>query len=166
MAEPFIRKARMEDVKVIHNLLMTCSSQGVLLPRSLTQLYHCLREFYVIDPADGGDIIGCCALSIIWENLAEIRSLFVDEKARRGGYGRKLVEKCLEEARALSIYKIFTLTYQDAFFQKLGFSEVSKDVLPQKIWADCVNCPKFPECDEIAMLIEIQPDHSGESNGN
>ena len=163
MSEPFIRKARMQDVKAIHHLLMTCSGQGLLLPRSLTQLYNCLREFNVLDPGDGGDIIGCCALSIVWEGLAEIRSLAVDEKARCGGYGRKLVLECLDDARTLGIYKIFTLTYQDAFFQKLGFVEVSKEVLPQKIWADCVNCPKFPECDEIAMLLEIKPDESGEN---
>lgn len=163
MSAPFLRKARMHDVKVIHHLLMTCSTQGLLLPRSLTQLYNCLREFYVLDPGDGGDIVGCCALSIVWEGLAEIRSLAVDESARCGGYGRKLVQECIDDARALGIYKIFTLTYQDAFFRKLGFSEVAKEVLPQKIWADCVNCPKFPECDEIAMLLELKPDESGEN---
>lgn len=163
MSEPFIRKAQMRDVKVIHNLLLTCSTQGVLLPRSLTQLYNSLREFNVLDPGDGGPIIGCCALSIVWDGLAEIRSLIVDEKARRGGHGRDLVDICVDEARTLGIYKVFTLTYQDAFFQKQGFVEVSKEVLPQKICADCVNCPKFPECDEIAMLLEIQPENSGES---
>lgn len=151
----FIRNARVQDVKSIHRLLMDCSRDGLLLPRPLNQLYCHLRDFYVIDPDDGSDIIGCCALSIFWEDLAEIRSLVVAPEARKGGWGRKLVDACVSEAVTLGIYKVFTLTYQMPFFAKLGFEEVSKDVLPQKIWADCINCPKFPECDEIAMLITL-----------
>lgn len=155
MGKPYIRKARMQDVKAIHKLLMECSGQGLLLPRPLNQLYGHLREFFVIDPDDGASIVGCCALAIAWDGLAEVRSLAVDESARKMGFGRKLVDACLSEAVTLGIYKVFTLTYQDSFFRKMGFVEVSKDVLPQKVWADCINCPKFPECDEIAMQIEL-----------
>ncbi|GFM38387.1 N-acetyltransferase [Desulfovibrio psychrotolerans] len=155
MGKPYIRKARMQDVKAVHKLLMECSGQGLLLPRPLNQLYGHLREFYVVDPDDGGPIQGCCALAIVWDGLAEVRSLAVDERLRGQGFGRKLVEACLSESLTLGIYKVFTLTYQDSFFRKMGFAEVSKDVLPQKVWADCINCPKFPECDEIAMQIDL-----------
>ncbi|UZP68476.1 N-acetyltransferase [Desulfovibrio mangrovi] len=155
MAAPYIRKARMQDVKAIHKLLMECSGQGLLLPRPLNQLYGHLREFFVVDPDDGSPVVGCCGLAIAWDNLAEVRSLAVDERMRGAGFGRKLVEACLSEAVTLGIYKVFTLTYQDNFFRKMGFVEVTKDTLPQKVWADCINCPKFPECDEIAMQIEL-----------
>ncbi|MFV0348977.1 MAG: N-acetyltransferase [Halodesulfovibrio sp.] len=155
MAGPYIRKARMQDVKAVHKLLMECSGQGLLLPRPLNQLYGHLREFFVVDPDDGSPVVGCCALAITWDNLAEVRSLAVDERMRGAGFGRKLVEACLSEAVTLGIYKVFTLTYQDNFFRKMGFVEVTKDILPQKVWADCINCPKFPECDEIAMQIEL-----------
>lgn len=155
MAQPFVRKARIQDVKCIHRLLMDCSDGGLLLPRPLNSLYSHIRDFYVVDPDDGGPILGCCALAIMWDDLAEVRSLAVTENARGHRYGSKLVEACLSEAVTLGIYKVFTLTYQVSFFAHLGFAEVAKDVLPQKVWADCINCPKFPECDETAMLIEL-----------
>lgn len=155
MGQPFIRKARMQDVKTIHRLLMDCASDGLLLPRPLNQLYSHLREFYVIDPDDGSPITGCCSLAIIWEDLTEVRSLAVAESARKSGFGSKLVEACLSESVTLGIYKVFTLTYQVNFFRKLGFEVVTKDTLPQKVWADCINCPKFPECDETAMQIVL-----------
>jgi len=99
--------------------------------------------------------VGCCALAICWEDLAEIRSLAVDETARNQGLGANLVEAALSEAVTLGLFRVFTLTYRVHFFQRLGFVETPKDKLPQKVWADCLNCPKFPECDETAMLIEL-----------
>lgn len=162
----YLRKARIEDVKAIHGLLMDCSKQGLLLPRSFNQLYSHLRDFFVIagrDPEEGiaplgggtEPILGCCSLSICWEDLAEIRSLVVHERLRGAGWGRRLVEACLSDAVTLGIFRVFTLTYQTDFFRKLGFKDVSKDVLPQKVWSDCLNCPKFPECDENALLMEM-----------
>jgi amino-acid N-acetyltransferase len=100
-------------------------------------------------------VAGCCALSIIWEDLAEIRSLFLRDDLRNQGQGRALVEACLDVARDLRIRRVFTLTYKTDFFAKLGFMEVGKDVLPQKIWVDCVHCPKFPDCDETAMQRDV-----------
>lgn len=148
-----IRKARMTDIKAIHNLLMTCAADGLLLPRPLVQLYGHLRDFYVVEAE--GKLLGCSALSITWDSLAEIRSLAVDYNGRRKGCGRLLVEHCLAEARELAIGRVFALTYQEPFFAAMGFKEVEKDVLPQKVWLDCINCPKFPDCDEIAMLINL-----------
>ncbi|RQD63105.1 MAG: N-acetyltransferase [Desulfonatronovibrio sp. MSAO_Bac4] len=151
----YLRKAKISDVKSIHSILMDCSKQGLLLPRSYSDLYSHLRDYYVVSSKDHPEILGCCALSIVWDNLGEIRSLAIVPELRKSGWGRKLVESCLSEAITLGMYKVFTLTYQVAFFEKLGFVEISKDVLPQKVWADCLRCPKFPDCDEIAMLMEM-----------
>lgn len=155
MAEYFLRKARIEDVKAIHTLLMDSARGELLLPRSYTQLYAHLRDFFVLTSRESKEIKGCCALSITWENLAEIRSLVVHPDMQKQGWGRKLVEACLSEAVTLGVYNVFTLTYQSEFFGKMGFEIVSKDELPQKVWADCIHCPKFPECDEIAMKMEL-----------
>lgn len=151
----FLRKARIQDVKTIHKLLMESAKEQFLLPRSFTQLYSHLRDFYVLDSGDTRQVLGCCALSICWEDLCEIRSLVVAEEARKQGWGRRLVEACLSEAVTLGAYKVFTLTYQTQFFGKIGFVEVSKDHLPQKVWADCIHCPRFPECDEVAMVMDM-----------
>lgn len=151
----FLRKARIEDVKTIHMLLMECAKGELLLPRSFNQLYSHLRDFYVLSSDDNKTIKGCCALSICWDQLAEIRSLVVHPDLQKQGWGRKLVEACLSESVTLGVYKVFTLTYQRDFFAKMGFEEVTKEKLPQKVWADCIHCPKFPECDEIAMVMEM-----------
>jgi len=151
----YLRKSRIQDVKAIHALLMDSAKGELLLPRSFNQLYSHLRDFYVLSTREGGEVKGCCALSICWEGLAEIRSLVVHPDLQRQGWGRKLVEACLSEAVTLGVFKVFTLTYQREFFAKIGFEEVSKEKLPQKVWADCIHCPKFPECDEIAMIMEM-----------
>ena len=155
MDSHIIRKARMNDVRAIHTLLLNASEEGLLLPRPLRQLYSHLRDFYVVDPNDGGPIVGCCALAIIWEGAGEIRSLVVDAAARGKGFGKLLTETCIEEARDLGLGRVFSLTYQVGFFESLGFIEVTKEALPQKVWSDCINCPRFPDCDEHAMLLAL-----------
>lgn len=149
-----IRKARMADMKYVHKLLMGCAQKGQLLARPLSGLFSNLRDFVVAETADGS-LAGCCALSICWDDLAEIRSLAVDEAARGKGLGRSLVERCLDEARELGIRRVFALTYEVGFFTHLGFHQVEKNDLPQKVWSDCINCPKFPDCDETAMVLEL-----------
>lgn len=149
-----VRKARLADVKAMHHLLMAWAEKHMLLARPLTQLYTHLRDFFVICEVDEQGVEtmrGCCALSIFWEDLAEIRSLAVDEAACGRGYGRILMDAAVAEARELGLSRLFALTYQEAFFAKMGFSVVGKDSLPQKVWTDCINCPKFPDCDEIAV---------------
>ena len=155
MDSHIIRKARMNDVRAIHTLLLNASEEGLLLPRPLRQLYSHLRDFYHVDPNDGGPIVGCCALAVIWERAGEIRSLVVDAAARGKGFGKLLTETCIEEARDLGLGRVFSLTYQVGFFESLGFIEVTKEALPQKVWSDCINCPRFPDCDEHAMLLAL-----------
>jgi len=148
-----IRKARMGDVEPIFALVTTYSRQQIMLPRSRAELYESLREFQVAE-ADAA-VVGCGALAIQWDGLAEIKSLAVTEAAQARGIGRRLVAACLEEARALGIGRVFALTMVPPFFERLGFERLAKEALPHKVWADCVRCPKFPDCDEEALAIDL-----------
>lgn len=148
-----IRKARIVDAKAIHQLLIKYSQQGLMLSRSLADIYESIRDFYVLEEA--GEVVGTVCLSICWEDLAEVRSLAVREDQGLRGYGRSLVEACLGEARQLGLKRVFALTYKPTFFEKLGFQQIEKSELPHKIWSDCLKCPKFPECDETALSINL-----------
>ena len=144
-----IRPALMGDVRAIHSLLQQYADKGLLLGRSISSLYDQLRDFIVYD--DDG-IKGVCALHICWDNLAEVRSLAVADNMQGRGIGKILVSSCLDEAMNLEIGKVFVLTYQAGFFRKLQFADVEKNELPHKIWSDCLQCPKFPDCDEEALI--------------
>ena len=148
-----IRNARMEDVKVIYDLLQHYSDKGLLLGRSLSSLYDQLRDFVMYVDEDD-NVLGVCALHVCWENLAEIRSLAVAEGNQGKGVGKALVLACLEEAENFGISKVFTLTYQPDFFTSMGFGKIDKGELPHKVWSDCIQCPKFPDCNEEAMIRE------------
>ncbi|NMC96212.1 MAG: N-acetyltransferase [Deltaproteobacteria bacterium] len=151
-----LRKARIDDVKIIHRLINLSSGKGEMLPRSLMDIYGSLRDFFVYYDEDESRIIGICAMNIIWANLAEIRSLYVEESHRGKGVGRVLVEACISEAITLGLFKVFTLTYKKDFFLKLGFKEIDRNLLPEKIWSDCFRCSKYPDyCDEVAMIVEL-----------
>ncbi|MFA5072397.1 MAG: N-acetyltransferase [Nitrospirota bacterium] len=148
-----IRKALLPDVKAIQALINSCADTGQMLPRTLHQLYEHIRDFSVCMEKD--TLIGVCALQVSWEGLAEVRSLAVRHDYRKKGIGSALVRQCLIEAKELQIDRVFALTYQDAFFRKLGFQDIDKKELPHKIWTDCFNCIKFPNCDESALIITI-----------
>ncbi len=150
-----IRKARLKDVKDIHRLIAHFAKIGQVIPRPLGELYESVREFFVYEVLEKDLIAGACGLHIVWEDLGEIRSLVVSEEYQREGIGAELVRACLEEARELGLSRVFVLTVVPEFFQKLGFRLIEKSELPHKVWADCVRCPKFPDCDEVAMLYEI-----------
>lgn len=149
-----IRPATIHDVPRIQEIINSHAELGKMLFKSYAQLYEDLRDFgvYEID----GQVVGCAALTIIWADLAEVRSLAVDEEFLRRGIGRKLVEWSVEEARRLGIRRLFALTYEQAFFEKLGFEVVPKESLPLKVWSDCVRCPKRDGCDEIAVVRVLQ----------
>jgi amino-acid N-acetyltransferase len=151
-----MRKARIGDVKTIHRMINVSSMKGEMLPRSLMDMYGNLRDFIVYIDEEKQSIVGTCAMSIVWDNLAEIRSLYVDDDYRKRGIATNLVEACISEAITLELFRVFSLTYQVEFFRKIGFVEVDKTTLPQKIWSDCFHCPKYPDyCDETAMIMEL-----------
>jgi len=149
-----IRKARIADARAIHQLLLKYAGDGLMLARSLPDIYESIRDIYVSEM--NGQVVGTAWLHICWEDLAEVRSLAVAAEAGGNGIGRKLVEACLSEACTIGMERVFCLTYQPEFFSKLGFSEIEKSELPHKIWGDCIKCAKFPECDEIAMHILLK----------
>lgn len=148
-----IRKAQIADVKNIQKLLMTFASRGDMLSRSLSELYESLRDFYVVE--EDGVLLGAAALHIVWEDLAEVRSVAVMEDSGRKGIGSRLVQACIAEAREIGLKRIFCLTYKPDFFAKQGFRLVDKAELPHKVWGDCIKCPKFPDCDENAMILDL-----------
>ncbi|QXE92192.1 N-acetyltransferase [Geomonas subterranea] len=148
-----IRKARIGDVKEIQKLLTNFASRGEMLSRSLSELYEALRDFYVFE--EEGRLLGTSALHIVWEDLAEVRSVAVAESAGRRGIGSQVVGACIEEARSLGLKRLFCLTYKPDFFAKFGFKIADKSELPHKVWGDCIKCVKFPDCDEIAMILEL-----------
>lgn len=132
------------------------SGKGEILPRSLMDIYGSLRDFFIYLDEGRQVVVGICAMNIIWENLAEIRSLCVEEEYRKRGIGKKLVEACISEAITLQLFRIFTLTNRPDFFAQLGFKEVAMSTLSEKIWSDCFRCSKYPDyCDEVAMIIEL-----------
>ncbi len=143
----------MKDVPIVHELVNDYASRGEMLARSRSEIYEGLRDFFIAE--EEGQILGCAALHINWEDLAEVRSLAVSETAQKRGIGRKLVEACIQEARALGVAKVYALTYRPGFFEQLGFDQVPKETLPHKIWGDCLKCPQFPNCDEDAVIMEI-----------
>jgi len=148
-----IRKASISDVKEIQRLVNEFARKEQMIPRSVNELYENVRDFVVAEDRNG--IVGVCALHVLWDDLAEVRSLAVRSEFQKKGIGRKLVSNCIREARALGIKRVFVLTYQPVFFRKLRFTDTDKAALPQKIWGDCIRCPKFPECDEHALIRKV-----------
>ena len=148
-----LRKAQIQDVKEIQKLLTFFANRGDMLSRSLSELYEALRDFYIFE--EDGKLLGTAALHVVWEDLAEIRSVAVAEDAGRKGVGTQLVQACIDEARAIGLKRLFCLTYKPNFFGKFGFRIVDKSELPHKVWGDCMKCVKFPDCDEIAMIMDL-----------
>jgi len=150
-----IRKATIKDIKAIHALLQQYGRKGELLPRPLSVLYDHVRDFTVyVDDKDVG-VLGCCALQFCWDDLAEIRSLAVHPEHQGVRIGSKLVEHVLLESKSFEIQQVFALKYRPGFFKRFGFQQIDRSELPIKIWADCIMCIKFPDCDEIAMMKKI-----------
>lgn len=145
-----IRPATIHDVSRMQEVINSHAELGKMLFKSYAQLYESLRDFAVYEVDD--NVVGCVALAIIWADMSEVRSLAVDDGFRGRGIGSRLVQWCLEEAKRLEIRRVMSLTYEQRFFEKLGFEVVAKETLPLKVWTDCVKCPKRDGCDEIAMV--------------
>jgi amino-acid N-acetyltransferase len=148
-----IRKAQIKDIKQIQELINVFAKQDLMLARSLNELYENIRDFWVIE--ENKKVIGCAAVHISWEDLAEIKSLAVAKNRQGKGIGRELVLNCLGEAKELGAKKVFVLTYKPDFFKKFGFKKVKHSSLPHKIWIECIRCCKFPNCQEIALLKSL-----------
>ena len=148
-----IRNARLDDVPVMRELINSHAERDRMLFRSLADLYDSIRDFKLYELE--GQIVGCCALQIVWADLAEIKSLAVSDDYQGRGIGKALVQAVIVEARQLHLPEIFTLTLEKEFFEKSGFRQVAMDSLPMKVWSDCVHCPKQDNCDEIAMLMKL-----------
>jgi amino-acid N-acetyltransferase len=152
-----IRPARVGDVPAIQDLIRTFADRKLMIRRSLGELYESVREFFVATD-DGGKVIGCAALHVFWEDLAELKCLAVSETVQGLGVGRRLVEACWGAAEELEIKTLFTLTYVPGFFEKCGYRTIDKADLPHKIWNECVRCPLFPSCNEIALIRSVAPE--------
>ncbi|GAC1467228.1 MAG: N-acetyltransferase [Isosphaeraceae bacterium] len=149
-----IRAARVGDVPAIQELIRTFADRKLMIRRSLGELYESLREFLVATN-EQGQVIGCAALHVFWEDLAELKCLAVSETEHGQGVGRMLVDACWDAARELEIKSVFTLTYVSNFFEKCGYQRIEKADLPHKIWNECVRCPLFPNCDEVALIRTV-----------
>jgi len=149
-----LRKARSTDVAHIQRLVNHYAERGDLLPRALGELYDNLRDFFVVD--SDGEIVACAACHVHWDDLAEVKSLAVADDHAGRGWGKRLLEACLEDAKALGIHSVFALTYVPPFFERQGFVRIDKAQLPHKIWHECTRCPKFPDCGEVAVVREME----------
>ncbi|MFH1656115.1 MAG: N-acetyltransferase [Candidatus Omnitrophota bacterium] len=150
-----INKAKIENAKDIHKVINFYAEKDFMLPRSLNEIYESIRDYWIC--VDNSKVIACAAMHIVgWSDLGEIKSLAVDAEYHKRGIGKKLVLSCLDEAKKIGIKKVFVLTFIPDFFKKIGFIEVDKKEFPHKIWAECCNCPKFPDCKEVALVKEIK----------
>lgn len=146
-----VRKACISDVPKIAELVNSFARKDLMLPKPLSRLYEDIRDFTIVEK--DGQLLGCGALHVYWDNLAEIRSLAISEGVQRAGLGSKIVETLMAEAKDFRLYHVFALSYKPEFFKKHGFKVIDKNSLPQKIWKDCINCPHFPNCNEVALDI-------------
>jgi amino-acid N-acetyltransferase len=145
-----IEKACIKDASQMHRLINYFADRDEMLARPLSEIYENIRDYFVV--REGDKVIACVALHVMWEDLAEIKSLAVAEGSQKRGVGSQLVMACLKEAKGLGLSTIFCLTYKPAFFERAGFSQIDKMELPHKVWTECFRCPKFPNCDEVALI--------------
>jgi amino-acid N-acetyltransferase len=152
-ADVKVDRARVSDANSMHQMISHFADKGEMLPRALSEIYDGIRDYFVV--RKGGRVIACAALHVTWADLAEIRSLAVDKKEQNQSIGSLLTQACLEEAKELGIPRVFCLVRKPAFFEKHGFQLIDKKELPQKVWAECYRCPKFPDCDEVALIRSL-----------
>jgi amino-acid N-acetyltransferase len=150
-----IEKAKIVDAPQMHKLINRFAGRGEMLPRALSEIYENIRDYFVV--RDGDSLVACVALHVSWADLAEVKSLAVVEKSQAQGIGATLVQRCIDEARELGISTVFCLTYKPAFFERCGFSLIDKAELPRKVWGECYTCPKFPDCDEVPLIVRLGP---------
>ena len=148
-----VEKAAIGDVRAIHELVSRYAKRGEMLPRTMGEVYENLRDFFV--NRDGDQFLGCVALHLLWTDLAEVKSLAVPEEHQSKGLGSLLVRACIDEARQLGIDRVFALTYRPTFFERMAFRQAEIMTLPLKVWGECYRCPKFGNCNEIALVLDL-----------
>jgi len=148
-----IREATVDDVDIIVELVNKYAKKGLMLSKTPYKVFTAIQNYFVAE--EKGKIVGCVALNVIWKDLCEVCSLAVSDNYKGKGVGKKLVYSCIEKAKMLNIPKVIALTYQDKFFEKLGFKLTDKDRFPRKFWRECLECPKLECCDELACVYEI-----------
>ncbi|MCK5534079.1 N-acetyltransferase [bacterium] len=148
-----IRKAKVGDVEGMHKLINYYANKKEMLPRARNELYENIRDFFIVE--EKGKIVACCALHVAWGDLAEVKAMAISPRWQRKGLGSTLLDKCFQEAVLLGIKKVFALTFKPQFFLKHGFKQVKRESLPHKIWSECINCPMFPDCNEVPMVKKI-----------
>ena len=155
-----VRSATIRDAEGICELINYYAERGRMLHRSLESVYTSLRDFVVcVEPAEGGErVVGCAAVSINWKDLGELRSLAVAADRLGRGIGRDICRQAIEQARQLGLKRLYALTYEQEFFRRLGFATIEKDALPTKVWRDCIHCPRADNCDETAMVLDLEPE--------
>ncbi len=149
-----VERAKISDVAQMHELINSFADKGEMLPRSLSEIYENVRDYFVI--REGERVVACAALHVVWSDLAEVKSVAVIEEGQGRGIGAQLAQACLDEAKELGIPTVFCLTYKPVFFEGLGFSQLDKLELPRKVWGECYRCPKFPDCDEVALIYHFE----------
>ena len=149
-----VERARISDVAQMHELINSFADRGEMLARSLSEIYENVRDYFVV--REGERVVACAAMHVVWSDLAEIKSVAVTGGSQGQGIGVQLVKACLEEAEKLGIPTVFCLTYKPAFFESVGFSQLDKAELPRKVWGECYRCPKFPDCDEVALIYHLE----------
>jgi len=149
-----VEKARISDAPQMQQLINYFADRDEMLARPLSEIYENIRDYFVV--RQGERVIACAALHVSWADLAEIKSVAVAEDNQKQGIGDQLIEACLREARELGLPTVFCLTYKPAFFEKCGFSQIEKAELPHKVWGECYRCPKFPNCDEVALICHLE----------
>ncbi len=149
-----IEKASISDATQIHKLINYFADKDEMLARPLSEIYENIRDYFVV--REGERVIACAALHVLWSDLAEIKSVAVAEDSQKQGIGDQLIEACLREAKELGMPTVFCLTYKPAFFERFGLSQIDKMELPHKVWTECYRCPKFPNCDEIALICHLE----------
>ena len=147
-------KAKINDVRQMHQLINYFADKGDMLARPLSELYENIRDYFVVRRDER--VIACAALHVNWSDLGEIKSLVVAENSQEQGIGDQLVEACLREAKELGIPTVFCLTHKPGFFERFGFRQLDKMDLPRKVWTECYVCPKFPNCDEVALIYDLE----------
>ena len=150
-----VEKAKITDIPQAQKLIRKSADEGQMLARSLSDMYENIRDYFVVREND--EVIGCGALHVCWSDLAEVKSVAVSDQRRKQGIGRALVNACVQEAKSLGVSSIFCLTMGEGFFSKLGFGKVDLLDLPRKVWGECQTCPKYPDCDEVAMILHLKP---------